>query len=91
MKAEEMDDSANRELVQRAERAIVTVPRTRPANEKNAVVCEREFNVLVTKAEMLAEFMHRPGPCKRDYRFVVLRKTIESRRVRARDGGAAAW
>lgn len=80
VKSEEMDDSAYRDLVQRAERAIATERRTRPVNEKDAIVREREFNVLVTKAEVLAEFMYRPGTCKRDYRFVVLRKTIENQR-----------
>jgi hypothetical protein len=80
VKAEEMDDSAYRDLVQRAERAIATEPRKRPFNEKDAIVCERKFNVLATKAEVLAEFMYRPKACKRDYRFVVLRKTIENRR-----------
>lgn len=80
VKSEEMDDSAYRDLVRRAERAIATEPRARPVNEKNAIVCERGFNVLVTKAEVLAEFMYRPGACKRDYRFVVLRKTLENRR-----------
>lgn len=80
VKSEEMDDCAYRDLVRRAERAIATERRTRPVNEKDAIVREREFNVLVTKAEVLAEFMYRPGSCKRDYRFVVLRKTLENRR-----------
>lgn len=80
VKSEEMNDALYRDLVQRAERAIATKPRTRPVNEKKAIVCERNFNVLVTKAEVLAEFMYRPGECTRDYRFVVLRKTIENRR-----------
>jgi hypothetical protein len=80
VKSEEMADDSYRELVRRAETAIATKPRAKPANEKDAIVRERKFNVLVTKAEVLAEFMYRPGACKRDYRFVVLRKTIENRR-----------
>lgn len=80
VKSEEMDDSLYRDLVQRAERAIATKPRTRPVNEKNAIVRERKFNVLVTNAEVLAELMYRPTSCKRDYRFVVLRKTLENQR-----------
>jgi len=80
VKSEETDDSAYRDLVRRTEEAIRTKPRTRPVNEKDRIVREREFNVLVTEAEVLAEFMYRPGKCKRDYRFVVLRKTISNQR-----------
>jgi hypothetical protein len=80
VKSEEMDDSVYRELVQRAERELATKPRARPVNEKDAVVRERKFNVLVTQAEVLTEFMYRPVSCKRDYRFVVLRKTIDNQR-----------
>lgn len=79
-KAEETDDSEYRELVQRAERAIATKPRARPANEKSRIVREREFNVLVTKDEMLTEFFYQPRACRREYRYVVLRKTIANER-----------
>jgi hypothetical protein len=79
-KAEETDDSEYRELVQRAERAIATKPRARPANEKDKIVREREFNALVTKEEMLTEFFCQPRACRREYRFVVLRKTIANER-----------
>jgi hypothetical protein len=79
-KAENLDESAYRDLVRRAEQAIATTPRARPVNEKDRIVCEREFNVLVPKAEVLAEFPYRPGNCKRDYRMVVLRKTLSNER-----------
>lgn len=78
--AEETDNSEYRELLQRAERAIATKPRARPANEKDRIVREREFNVLVTKDEMLTEFLYQPRACRREYRFVVLRKTIANER-----------
>jgi hypothetical protein len=80
VKSEETDDSEYRELVQRAEREIATKPRTRPFKEKDAIVRERKYNVLVTKAEVVTEFMYRPTSCKRDYRFVVLRKTLDNQR-----------
>jgi hypothetical protein len=79
-KAEETSDSEYRELVQRAERAIATKPRARPANEKDKIVREREFNVLVTKDEMLAEFSYQPRACRREYRVIVLRKTVANER-----------
>jgi hypothetical protein len=78
--AEEMDDSVYRDLVRRTEEAIKTTPRARPVNEKSRIVREREFNVLVTEAEVLTEFMYKPGQCRRDYRFVVLRKRISNQR-----------
>jgi Transposase DDE domain group 1 len=80
VKSEETDDSEYRKLVQRAEREIATKPRTRPFKEKDAIVRERKYNVLVTKAEVVTEFMYRPTSCKRDYRFVVLRKTLDNQR-----------
>ena len=80
VESEETDDSEYRELVQRAERAIATKPRVRPVNEKSKIVREREFNVLVTKDEMLTEFSYQPWSCDREYRFVVLRKTIANER-----------
>ena len=79
-KASDFAESEYHELVRRAERVIATQPRARPVNEKRKVVREREFNVLVTKDEMLAEFMYKPGKCERAYRFVVLRKTISNER-----------
>jgi hypothetical protein len=82
-RGEETDDSEYRELVARAERAIATKPRARPANEKERVVRERQFNVLVTKQEMLTEFFYQPRACRREYRFVVLRKTIANTRGQA--------
>lgn len=78
--ARETDDSEYHELVRRAERAIATKPRARPVNEKNKIVREREFNVLVTKDERLTEFSYQPRACAREYRIVVLRKTIANER-----------
>jgi len=80
VKAVEDDGFEYHELTQRAERAIATKARARPANEKDRIVREREFNVLVTKDEMLAEFFYQPRACQRAYRFVVLRKTIANER-----------
>ena len=78
--AAETEDSEYHELVKRAERAIATKPRVRPVNEKNRIVREREFNVLVTKDEMLTDFSYQPRSCAREYRIVVLRKTIANER-----------
>ena len=65
-----------RDLVERAEQAIKTAPRRRPANVKEAVVRERGFKTLRQKSVEVAEFSYRPVACKRDYRVVVVRKNI---------------
>jgi hypothetical protein len=64
------------ELATRAERAIKTSPRAKPANVKDAVVRARGYKALRQKAEDVVEFSYRPGNCGRDYRVVALRKDI---------------
>jgi len=65
-----------RDLVERAEQAIKTAPRRRPANVKDAVVRARGFKTLRQRSVEVAEFSYRPGACKADYRVVVVRKNI---------------
>lgn len=77
-RAGNIDESMYAELKRRAEVAIKTKPRARPTNEKQRIVREREFKVLVTKKEELADFLYQPGPCEREYRVVALRKTISN-------------
>jgi hypothetical protein len=80
MRAESADEDMYHELVTRAERAIATVARTRPAKVKDDIVRERGYKVLRQKAEDVVEFSYRPGKCKRDYRVVALRKNISVER-----------
>ncbi len=63
-------------LVTKAERAILTRPRTRAHNFKDDVVAERGYKNIATTAEDVVEFSYRPGKCKRDYRVVALRKNL---------------
>ena len=79
-KADGIPDEIYHELVARAERAVVTRPRRRPQNVKDAVVRQRGYKVLRKKAEDVVEFAYRPGNCKRDYRVVALRKDISVER-----------
>lgn len=51
-------------------------PRPRPENVKQRLVVEHGFENLATIAEDIAEFDYRPGKCHKDYRVVVVRKTI---------------
>ena len=65
-----------RELEQRAEREVLTRPRTRPENVKDRIVRERGFRVIRTESEEVIDFEHQPGKCKRAYRVVALRKNL---------------
>jgi hypothetical protein len=50
--------------------------RRKRGNVKGRLVKELEFENLVLQGEEIAEFSYRPRACKRDYRMIVLRKSI---------------
>ena len=75
-RAAAVPDECYRDLIERAERAIKTRPRQRPANVKDAVVRARGFKALRQRSVEIAEFSYRPVAAKRDYRVVVVRKNI---------------
>lgn len=75
--AESFPDDLYRDLVRRAEREIETKERARPENVQDRIVRERGYKTLRTKAEELVEFAYQPGKCRREYRVVALRKTID--------------
>ncbi|MFN2506941.1 MAG: IS1380 family transposase [Acidimicrobiales bacterium] len=82
-RAADAPDELYHELVARAERAIATKPRTRPAKVKDGIVRQRGYKVLRQKNEEVVEFDYRPGRCKKDYRVVALRKNISVERGEA--------
>ncbi len=71
-----VSDQLYRDLAAKAERAIKTAPRRRPANVKDAVVRKRGFKALRQKSVEVAEFSYRPGACQQDYRVAAVRKNI---------------
>ncbi len=75
-RADAAPDDLYHQLVAKAERAIATRPRTRPANVKDQVVRQRGYQKLRTTGCDVVEFNYRPGKCKRDYRVVALRKNL---------------
>jgi hypothetical protein len=79
-RADGSDDELYHELVTRTEAQIATTPRTRPANIKDGIVRERNYNTLRQAAEDVVEFSYRPGNCQRDYRVIALRKNISVER-----------
>jgi hypothetical protein len=75
--AEQLPATAWRRLRRRAKRTVKTQPRQRPANVKQRIVREREFENKRTTAEYVAEFKYRPTKCRKTYRMVVVWKEIE--------------
>jgi hypothetical protein len=53
-----------------------TNPRRRPANVKDQIVRERQFDILRLQSEEVAEFNYKPTACCETYRMIVVRKNI---------------
>lgn len=56
--------------------AVQTQPRRKPANEKERIVREREYENQRLQSEQVAEFAYRPAKCAKTYRMIVVRKNI---------------
>jgi hypothetical protein len=54
-----------------------TTPRKRPEKVKDQVVKRRKFRCVHTQAEHIAEFLYQPWECSKNYRMIVLRKTLK--------------
>ncbi len=65
------------ELQRKPRYEVKTNSRSRPAKVKQEVVIEREFNDIRLRVEHVAEFAYRPAACERDYRMVVVWKSLE--------------
>jgi hypothetical protein len=74
--AENLPESAWRPLERPARYQVKTKPRRRPANVKEQVVKEREFENLRLVSEDVAEFLYRPTACRETFRMTVVRKNI---------------
>ena len=71
-----LPESAWRRLERPARYQVKTQPRQRPANVKEQVVKEREFENQRLVSEDVAEFLYQPTACRETYRMVVVRKNI---------------
>ena len=74
--ADNLPEKAWKRLERPARYQVKTKPRQRPANVKDLIVKEREFDTLRLNSEEVAEFEYRPGACEVTYRMVVVRKNI---------------
>jgi len=77
IKAELLDESAWRELSRPPRYRVKTEQRAKPRDVKRQVIRERHFEHLHLKAEHVAEVEYRPAKCKKAYRLVICRKTID--------------
>lgn len=73
--AENLDQSAWTGL--RRPRRTTNQPRAKRPNHKEAFVREKGYKNLKLRGESYAEFAYRPTKCSRNYRVVVVRKTID--------------
>jgi hypothetical protein len=55
---------------------VETAPRTQRENVKEAIVKEKGYTNIRLCSEEVAEFLYRPGKCRRTYRVIVLRKNL---------------
>lgn len=83
-KAEELPENAWKELERQPRYEVKTKPRKRPEKVKQQVVEQREFKDIHLSAEHIAEFDYRPVACDRDYRIVVVWKSLEIRQGQKR-------
>jgi hypothetical protein len=74
--ADDLGQSEWHRLERPARYQVKTQPRRRPANVKEQLVKQREFENLRLVSEDVAEFLYQPGACRDPYRLVVVRKNI---------------
>ena len=75
--AEHLPKQAWKRLCRRAKYEVQTTLRARPANVKEQVVRDREFENIRLVKEYVAEFKYSPTLCQKTYRVVVVRKDLE--------------
>ncbi|MDH3770434.1 MAG: IS1380 family transposase, partial [Nitrospirota bacterium] len=75
--AENLPETAWKQLDRRPRYEVKTTPRARPENVKQQVIEKREFEDIRLVKEYVAEFSYRPTKCKKDYRVIVVWKDLE--------------
>jgi hypothetical protein len=75
--AELLPKSQWKELQRPPRYQVATEPRTKPKNVRKKIIAERLFENLVLQCEHVAEMKYQPVKCKREYRLIICRKTID--------------
>jgi hypothetical protein len=74
--AEQLPDKAWKKLERPPPYEVATEPRQQPANVKEQVVRQRQFETLRLQSEEVAEFNYQPTACRETYRLIAVRKNI---------------
>jgi hypothetical protein len=74
--AGQLPGSAWKRLVRRPKYEAAGPERARPANVKEQIVKEREFENIRLVSEEVAEFAYQPAKCRKAYRIVAVRKNL---------------
>jgi len=74
--AENLPEIEWKRLERPAKYEVKTAQRRKPANIKEQIVRQREFENIELNSEDVAEFAYRPTACKKTYRIVVVRKNL---------------
>jgi hypothetical protein len=86
VKAELLGKSAWKPLARPPGYEVKTQERAKPANIKKKIVAQRCFENLRLRCEHVAEIDYQPVKCKRAYRVIICRKTIDTQ-----IGGQTLW
>ena len=84
--AELLDQSAWKTLERPPRYEVKTRQRAKPVNVKEKIVIERNFQNLRLRCEHVAQIDYQPVKCKRSYRLIICRKTID-----VEIGGEKLW
>jgi hypothetical protein len=75
-RAEDLPAAAWKKLCRPPRYEVRTEPRDRPANVKEQIVAQRQFDNIRLQSEEVAEFAYWPTACRDPYRMVVVRKNL---------------
>jgi len=78
--ADNLSEGLWRPFLRPAKYQVKTQPRHRPANVKEQIVIERQYENIRLQSEDVAEFAYRPTKCNKTYRIVVLPKNLSVER-----------
>ncbi len=74
--ASQIAASGWQQLERKRKYRVKTKTRKRPDRIKNQVVKRRKFKTIHTEKEHIADFLYQPGQCAKNYRIIVLKKTL---------------
>lgn len=77
IRAELVAKSAWQKLSRPPPYEVATQERSKPVNVKEQIVARRHFENLRLRAEHVAQIDYRPARCKKTYRLIIVRKTID--------------